>query len=416
MAMTVATSIPMRELGRATDADLHLETFTSFADIEAHAPEWEALVSELNGSLYLTPDWCRVWWRHYGDGRELRLILVRDEEGLAGVLPFFLDRVGLPFARARVAKLVGCDFTIAVVDPPVQPDVATEARARAIRQLFEHDKCDIVQIGPSSAASPQLEGLRRSAAEVDDVAQIIREGESGARTVFEIPHGFDAYLKSLSKNQRSNYRRNVNRLNKAYAFELDVVRGGPELEREFEAFAEMHQAQWNAVNKLGHFGDWPRSLEFTRDLVKTLARADRVRLIRLLADERVVSYYFCFEFDGTYYWRLPARLVGQPWDQLALGRVGLIKMLEVAAEEGATSVEAGIGKYEYKEKLNAKTLPVHSLALCRKGLASRCRARLAIALGDLLQLAYYRVWFVRVAPRLGVPLRPLWRSWIRSRF
>jgi len=38
-----------------------------------------------------------------------------------------------------------------------------------------------------------------------------------------------------------------------------------------------------------------------------------------------------------------------------------------------------------------------------------------LAYADLLHLAYYRVWYIRVAPRLRVLSRPLWRSWIRRR-
>jgi CelD/BcsL family acetyltransferase involved in cellulose biosynthesis len=328
------------------------------------------------------------------------------------VLPFFVERIAL----ARVAKLAGCDHTIAFADPPVDPAVAPDALARAVRLLIEADRCDIVHLGPISSAAPQIESIRRSATETSAVARVIRDREAGAHTVFRMPDGFDAYLAGLSKNSRSNYRRNSNKLAKAFDFQVDVVRDGPELERELEAFVAMHQAQWQAVGKLGHFGDWPGSREFTRDLVDTLARRDGVRLIRLVADGEVVSYYFCFERDGTYYWRLPARLTGEEWDQFALGRVGLLKMIEVAAAEGATAIEAGTGRYEYKEKLNADTLPLCSIVLCRRGLASRLRARAALLMGDALDLAYYRLWFSRVAPSLGIPLRPLWRSWIRTRF
>jgi CelD/BcsL family acetyltransferase involved in cellulose biosynthesis len=415
MSMAVHAAAPSIESGIG-DAGVTVDVQVVASFEQAPAGEWDELIRRLNGSLYMTPLWCRVWWRHYGSGRELRLFVVRDGERLAGVLPFFVDTLGLAFGRARVAKLVGSDFTNAMVDPPVEPGVAVEACATAIRRLVEDDRCDIVQIGPISGAAPQREPIRRAAQELDGVAQVIRDRDSGSHTVFELPDGFDAYLKGLSKNQRSNYRRNVNKLKNAFYFEVDVVRDGPALRREFEAFVEMHQAQWKAVNKLGHFGDWPKSLDYTRDLVDALTEPGNVRLIRLLADGEVVSYYFCFELNGTYYWRLPARLTGERWDAFALGRVGLMKMLEAAAAEGATAIEAGTGRYEYKDKLNAKSLPVHSIALCRRGFSSRCRARVALAAGELLNLAYYRLWFGRVAPRLGLPLRPLWRSWIRSRF
>jgi CelD/BcsL family acetyltransferase involved in cellulose biosynthesis len=386
-----------------------LETIRCFEDAVTIAPEWDALVERLDGSLYMTFNWCRVWWRHYGGGRELRLMVVRDGNELAGVLPFFVERLGLRFGRARVAKVVGSDHTNAMVDPPVEARLAPSAWRSAVERLVEQDGCDLVHVGPISGQSVQLDVIR-------ELPGLIRDRETGSHTVFEMPDGFDAYLTSLSKNQRSNYRRNVNKLGKAFDFQVDVVSDGAGLEREFEAFVEMHQSQWKAAGNLGHFGDWPQSLEYNRDLVRTLAENGRVRLIRLLADGRVVSYYFCFESNGTYYWRLPARLVGEEWDRFALGRVGLLKMLEVAAAEEATAIEAGTGRYEYKEKLNAKSFPVHSVALSASGLASRCRARLAVAAGELLNLAYYRLWFARVAPRLGIPLRPLWRSWIRSRF
>jgi CelD/BcsL family acetyltransferase involved in cellulose biosynthesis len=335
---------------------VHLRTYTSFEEAAEIAPEWDALVRELDGSLYMTYDWLRVWWNHYGHGRELRLIAVRDGDELAGVLPFFVEKAGPVFARARVAKLVGADFTLVDVDPPVRESVADAAYADGLRLLFEGNRCDMVHVGPISEATPQLAHLRRALAGLGDVAQIARDEDAGSHTLFELPDGFDAYLAGLSKNQRSNYRRNVNKLSKAFDFRVDVVRDGPELEREYEAFVEMHQAQWQAVNKLGHYGDWPGSSEFTRDLIRALAPNGRVRLMRMLADEEIVSYYFSFELNGTYYWRLPARLCGEQWDQYALGRVGLLKMMEVAASEGATAIEAGTGRYGYKEQLNARTI------------------------------------------------------------
>jgi CelD/BcsL family acetyltransferase involved in cellulose biosynthesis len=404
----------MTMISELTQTGVRLETFTSFEDAEAIAPEWDDLIARLDGSLYMSFSWCRVWWDHYGSRRDLRLMAVRDGDELVGVLPFFVERLGVVFGRARVAKLVGSDSTLAIVDPPVHAGAAVEALGLAMARLLRDDRCDLVHFGPCSEHAP-LAAIRSSVARLAGDARIIRNRESGSSTVFVLPEGFDAYLKGLSKNQRSNYRRNLNKLNGAFKFSVDVVREPAALEQEFDAFVEMHQAQWKTVNKLGHFGDWPGSREFTRDLVQDLARTDQVRLIRLLADDQVVSYYFCFQLNSTFYWRLPARLTGE-WDQFGVGRIGLLKMMEVAGAEGATAIEAGTGRYEYKDKLNAATLPLRSLSVGRRGVLSSWRARLTLALGDFLHLAYYKVWFQRVAPRVHLLRGPLWRSWIRRRF
>ena len=91
-------------------------------------------------------------------------------------------------------------------------------------------------------------------------------------------------------------------------------------------------------------------------------------------------------------------------------------MMELANSDGATAIEAGIGSYGYKENLNAETHPLYSIAVGRNGLLPLLRALFTLAYGDFLNLAYYRVWYLRVAPRVKLLRRPLWRSWIRRRF
>lgn len=418
--MTLSAVVPVKDAIRTVSIGsaetVRAETFTSFEQAREIEPEWDALAAELNGSLYMTFGWCEVWWRHYGARRELRVVAVRSGGELVGVLPLFLDQLATPLGRARVAKLVGSDFTLAVMEPLVTPDVAPDAFALTFEQLFAQDRVDMVHLGPCSATAPHVVSAARAAASTLDAAQIVRDRESGSHTVFNMSDGFEGYLKALSSHQRSNYRRKLKKLNNAFTVELDVVESGPALEREFAAFVEMHQAQWKAVDKLGHFDDWPRARDYSWDLVRTLAASDRVRLVRMLADDRVVAYYWCFALGGTYYWRLSARLYGQEWDQFALGRVGVVKMMELANTDGATEIEAGIGSYGYKENLNAETHPLRSITVRRNGLLPRLRTLFTLGYGDFLDLAYYRVWYIRLAPRAKLLQRPLWRSWIRRRF
>jgi CelD/BcsL family acetyltransferase involved in cellulose biosynthesis len=400
----------------ADEAPLCLRVFTSFEAARDIAPAWDRLVERLDGSLYMTSRWCEIWWRHYGRGRELRLLAVMAGDELVGMLPFCIDRLWVPLGRTRVAKLVGADSTVSLVELPIELAFAQQALTLGLERLLIADRVDMVHLGPCSSGTPQLAGVQGAVTSLGTVAEVVRDREVGSHTAFELPDGFEAYLGSLSKNQRSNYKRNVNKLSKAFQFEVDVLSSPADLENEFDAFVDMHQAQWQAVDKLGHFGDWPGSRMFARDLVRELAASDQVRLIRLIADGQVVSYYWCFLAGNTYYWRLPARVFGEQWDQFSLGRVGLMKMLEVAAAEGVTSIEAGTGRYEYKDKLNATTLPLRSIVVGRHSWAARARARAALAYADLLHLAFYRVWFLRLAPRAKFLRTPLWRSWIRRQF
>ena len=147
--MSDASTISAVTIG--SDEPVRVQTFTSFEDARAISPDWDALASALGGSLYMTFAWCEVWWRHYGAGRELRVVSVRSGGELVGVLPFFIDKPLTPLGRARVAKLVGSDSTLAVMDPLVEPSRAPEAFALAIKQLLLNDRVDMVHVGPCSS-------------------------------------------------------------------------------------------------------------------------------------------------------------------------------------------------------------------------------------------------------------------------
>jgi len=86
---------------------------------------------------------------------------------------------------------------------------------------------------------PACAGLKGLATLEQDVSTTIH-------TTFQLPSNFDAYLGSLNKRQKQNLRRDLNLFGKNFASKVDVVREGEELLREFAAFRQMHDRQWQA--------------------------------------------------------------------------------------------------------------------------------------------------------------------------
>ena len=78
-------------------------------------------------------------------------------------------------------------------------------------------------------------------------------------------------------------------------------------------------------------------------------------------------------------------------------------------------VEAGAGEYEYKLSYGGELVPLHSIVLAADRPGARFGMRALLLWADALHLGYYRVWFLKLRPRLGLRPRPLWTRWIRSR-
>jgi hypothetical protein len=84
-------------------------------------------------------------------------------------------------------------------------------------------------------------------------------------------------------------------------------------------------------------------------------------------------------------------------------------------KEGIRRIEAGVGHYDYKVQFGGEELEFRSFFVtANRPFAIFC-AHLFLRLSDVLHFVYYRAWYLRVAPRLQLPGRSLWKIWIRFR-
>jgi CelD/BcsL family acetyltransferase involved in cellulose biosynthesis len=397
-----------------TDLGITVELFTSFEQIPDIRKVWDAFVESVGGDIYLTYDWCRIWWEVYGKKKWLRIFIFYRDGKLVGLIPVFVEMMWIGPVWLKIAKMVGSDFTMNMVNPPVDADYAACIFHHVINDLIAKEDCDAVWFGPIGGNQESLHHLREAIQENSDV-MLFRERVRSPYTTILLPKTFEEYVGSLDKRQRGNLRRDLNLIGRSFQMTQDVIADESTAGFEFEEFIQMHTEQWRAQGKLGHFHDWPLGVQFNTRMVLEQAKRGRLRLLRLLADGKVVSYQLCYAFGDRWHWRLPARLVDSDWDKYGLGRIGLIKEIEMALTEGVREIEAGAGHYDYKIKLGGKEYPLYTILLVRKQWLPRLRALIFANLSSLLHFCYYRMWFNRIAPKLPFKRRPLWKLWIRTR-
>jgi CelD/BcsL family acetyltransferase involved in cellulose biosynthesis len=400
---------------RATPSCAHVQIIDSFDQIAEMREAWDQLVADTVGEVYASMDWCRIWWRHYGDRRELAIFIFRDGDRLVGVIPMFVERVRIGPVSIRIAKLVGSDHVMTVCAPPVLPTFAEGAFRTVLTAMLDTRSCDAVAFGRIAQTCVGLSALERVIRERQDAGDTAHTSVIGPLTVFELPTDYDAYLAAMKRRGRSELRRKRRRLAELYAVEEDVLTTPEQVESEFEPFRRLHDQQWQSVGKLGHFDDWPNAVEFHRDIVECLGPLGRVRIYRILLDGRVASYQYCFRFGTRLHWVLPARETSEVLRPFGLGRLALARMVDAALGEGITTVEGGVGHYPYKLQMGGHETELRSTLIVSQRRIARLRMQVFRWLGDALHLVYYRIYFGRVAPRLPWRQGPLWRSWIRSR-
>jgi CelD/BcsL family acetyltransferase involved in cellulose biosynthesis len=386
----------------------------SFADAEPFRSAWNDLVLRSGADVYQTFDWCRLWWQYYGARRQLHLLLCFSGEQLVGLVPAFVETLWLGPVRLRVAKLVGSDYTLHLCNLPVLAEDITSVVSRAIDHFLGRCRCDVLLFGPLSGPAGRIDELLAAGRHESGLVARAEALGNSCNTFFQLSDTFDEYLKAIGKQQRGNLNRTLTQFSKAHTVSFDTVSQPDQLDAEFERFRLLHDAQWRAEGKLGHFGDWPHAGDFNHDLICALGGQGMVRFHRILADDEVVCSQFCFVFGQTNYWRLPARVFAPEWDRLSFGRMGLAKMVEASISEGQHTIEGGRGHYAYKLQMGGVELPLRTVQFMRRGTGVLARVALFRRFASLLNLAYYKVIFVRVAPRFRLLQRPLLPFWIRS--
>lgn len=397
-------------------APLVCSIFTDFDEPSVTPDEWDALVLRAGGDIYSTFDWCRTWWEFYGAGRDLEVYVVRRGGRLVAVFPFFRETLRLGIIPVRAIRLVGCDHTVSTCNVIVEPGVEDEAVAALAGSLGDRKvPWDVISLGALPGYAGNLGALSKAFERHFPAASVETNEDVGVQTLYDLPDTFEGYLAGLSKHRRKK----TLEYDRRFSRNFDVAVNHPETPSEameaFGRFVELHQALWRARGKLGHFKDWPEAVGFHRRLIERLAPRGRIFLLEIAADGDVVAMAYGFRFGRVADAFLSGRDDRPQWRKWKLGRVAFLKVVQSAVNGGATTLERGRGFYEYKLEEGGRLARLKAITITRPSLRARAGLRLLRFAARVLHIAYYRLWFARIAPRMGVLRGPLWESWIRSK-
>lgn len=396
---------------------LKVQVEVDFSRLEDLRELWDKTVVALGGSIYMSYDWTRTWWEFYGANKQLRVFLFYDDVKLVGIVPIYIDSIGFQPLRFSVARLVCANIPPKAFNPAIQLEWAEPIFDFLLKQLLEQDRCDLVSIGPVRETCEFLRHFERAARKRSSLCAQVSRDRVGVDTIFHLPKTMEQFFEAMDKDERKKRKYEMRLLAKEQSVSRDVITAPAQTESEFENFSLLHASQWRDKGKLGHFGSWPRGKQYNLALVQSLAKLGRVRFVRILAGEQVVSSQFAFVFGDIWYWELPARATDRKWNRFSLGTTGFFQLVEEAIKEGGRVIEGGLAHYDYKQKLNGTQHGIEVLRVVAKRPGSKLLTLIYTWLRKCLLLVYYKMWYARISPRLPVAFRkPIWTFWLRLDF
>jgi CelD/BcsL family acetyltransferase involved in cellulose biosynthesis len=332
------------------------------------------------------------WWRHYGDGRDLRVHAAYRDGRLVGALPLFVERR----FGVRVLDFLG-HFQAAPVDVLAAED-ALDAVPELVRAAAggDHDVADFFGLHAGNRLAPVLApGLR-----------LVRRVES---PYLDLTPGWDEVYRSHTDSKKRNlHKRRRRQLAELGTLETTEARTPAEVDAALDDAFELHARRWEGRPDGSGFAT-PVGRRFHRAAALRLAEEDVVRIVLLRLDGRAIAFHYYFSFCGTMYVH---RLAFDPrLGRYSPGLVNTLDALEAAARDGLRKVEYLGGGERYKLELSDGLDPLYE----GFGLARSRRGRLLLH-GRLAEIAVRqrlkrsqrlrRLYFEGLAPlRRAVPVR-----------
>lgn len=402
-------------IGRETvKHPVKVDIFDNFDALEPIQQEWDKFVESVGGEIFLTYDWCRIWWKYYGTKRDLRIFVFRSDGKLVGIIPLFFEKIWLGPIFVRGTKIVGSDFTLAQFSLPIHSKHIREV-IEEFSKLLSENNWDIIHIGPIAGLYKYYDDLKNVCEELLGHSHIILSKNKGVQTYFELARSWDEQLASLKKGERWDIRRSYKALHSQTNGLFSAFAPRENFQWIFENFVDMHQSYWRRLGKLGHFGDWPAAQDFHCEVAAVQLRHNRLRLLEVRAGKQYLGYEYSCKFGDRYFEFLNARSQPEELAKISVGRVVFSELVKQALKESVRCIDSMRGKYEHKLRMGGKLFPVRSIFIYPLKLDVLIRVFIFRTLAYLLDLCYYRIWFCRIAPRLPFKRRPLWKIWIRTR-
>jgi CelD/BcsL family acetyltransferase involved in cellulose biosynthesis len=336
-------------------------------------------------------DWLFSWWQAYGRAHQLRLLLVRVDGSLAGILPlYWTSETSAARARCRVLRLVGdgsfdSDHLGFLINPARQAVVLRQFETW-LQQQSDWDALALHEITGDSPHGAAMHGLAAN------LGLRIRQSQSTC-AVLDLPDSFDLFLNDRQPRFRTRIRSLLRDLDQdGLAFEAECT--PRDLRKKLRSLFALHQHRWIEAGQRGVFGARAKRL-FYAHFATRFARNGWLRLYSLRRGGTYVAQQLCFGSDGTTYLLQEGFDVTDPGASFGqMLRAAVIRHL-IASGEARYDFLGGISRH--KEDWGAKRGNMVHLIIARKTLRGRLyldgpewRERFAVAAKRLLPASLVR--------------------------
>ncbi len=328
---------------------MHVRVIDSDAEFASLESTWERLQAGAAAtSIFASFDWQHLWWKTYGRGAPLRLLVATDGPEVVGLLALHVSTERVMRCPVRLLRFVGTGGDTSPDDlGPVLAAGREEEAARALADgVLRLPGWDVLHLHDMEPASPFAAAMADAARRA---SLPCRTGRSERISYVELPATWEAWLGSLHRDRRYRVRKMRKDLLAAHPDARFFAWSDPAtLDAGVDRLIHLHHARWRDTGERHAFSS-PEYVAFHRGVMHACFARDRLRLYALELGGQIAAMSYMYKFRGAQY--LMQAGFDPAHTRLKPGLVLLGWVIEQAIGEGCRVVDFLKGEHRYKEEL-----------------------------------------------------------------
>lgn len=367
-------------------SNLTVRVVTDSEEFKSVRETWDALLAKsCDDNAYLTWEWLFAWWKHYGEGKRLNILLIEDGGRIIGIVPLMRAQYGKFPVRLDVLE------NISSMDPDYSGVILSERKGDCVATLVSY-----------------LEGIINGSSITLRFSRIAEDGEfltlmrrqypslSTSLSLYErtlatcpyipLPATWDEYLDSFSSKTRNTLRRKLKSLSKEHSIEFRKCNPDDDLPGKVNIFCDLHQRRWESRGLSGFLAD-AKMREFHIDVAKVFSEKGWLNLSFLAVDGKAASAVYGFEYKRKFFYGLPGF---EPYySKYGIGQLHTMFLIEEAIKNGLKEFDFLLGAEDYKYRWHALDRGNVQIIMMKRGFSGKLRLKLLDVILLLGRLSKY---------------------------
>jgi len=328
---------------------MEIREIDNYADFLSLRERWSNTLSKCDHTVFSTWEWLSIWWKHFGRGKRLLLLLAEEDDEIIGIAPLMYSvhrTYGLRQGRIEfigTRQLASARF-IGTPDSDYNDFIVKKGNEECIKLFIAHlnnlpEKWDCIDLMDIPETSPSLTFLNKTSRHLKPVHKC---------PYISLPQSHDVFLRSLSSKLRKDIRRNLRRLERE-GFKIDFVdcSDAQWAKDGMNSFFELHQKRWKSRGFEGVFED-QRIRDFNLEIAKVFSQNGWLGLYLLKLSDQPVAALYGFQYNSKFYFYLSG--FNPRYYRYSVGNLLFSFVVARCIEEGLTELDFMRGAEEYKDR------------------------------------------------------------------